>query len=153
MDLTTLKEKHHALWEAIASRINDAVEDGSLKVERFFKYRVGSTVRDSGPFLVVLGRRLSLIQAGAHWRLGSLDVDFGVVGASLLPEERNEEIVDVMFALVDMFLGDTTFEGRAKTTTLTEMSLDDVIDADSETTIHSRASLSWQFEYMDNLGQ
>ena len=149
--MSTLQHHHDALWEAIIGRVDGAVASNELPIERFYKYRVGIAVRDTGPYLVVLGRRLSPVQSGVHWRLGSLEVEFGVISASLLPEEKQEEVVGLMFKLVDLFLSNTTMNGLARSTVLNEMSLDNVIDPNSEVIVHSSATLGWQFEYMDNL--
>ena len=56
-----------------------------------------------------------------------------------------------MFRLVALFLNDTTLEGRAKSTSLVDMVLDDILDPSAEEVVHSRATLAWQFEYMDNV--
>ena len=149
--MSTLQQHHDAVWEAITERVDRAVTSRELAIERFYKYRVGTSVRDGGPFLVVLARRLAPVQAAVNWRLGNLEVDFGVIGASLLPEDKHEEVVSLIFKLVDLFLSDTTLGGLARFTTLSEMSLDNVIDPNAEVIVHSSATLGWQFEYMDNV--
>ena len=148
--MSALQESHDALWEAITSRVDRSISCGDLPIERFYKYRVGFGIRDTGAYLVVLGRRIVPVQSGVHWRLASLEVDFGIIGASLLPEDKQEEVVDLMFKLVNLFLSNTTLSGLARTTMLNEMSLDNVIDPNSEVIVHSSATLGWQFEYMDN---
>ena len=149
--MTTLQRHHDALWEAIADRVDEAIATGQLGLDRFYRYRVGPTTRDTGPFLVVMGRRLAPVQSAVRWRLGNLEVDFGVISASLLPAEKQEEVVGLMFKLTDLFLSNTTLGGMARSTTLNEMVLDNVIGPNSEVIIHSSATLACQFEYMDNV--
>lgn len=149
--MSNLSDKSLALWDAVQTKVTDAMEKGSTLhgVKQFFPQKRGRAAKLPSPSLVTLERRTTVEQWGAHRGVGSLEVTFGLTATSYKPEQSGPELESYAYALIDLFLADFRIAGLAYDTEVASVDADASPEGvEDNTQPWVTVTLIWKFEFL-----
>ena len=145
----TLKDTHTLVWQAIVSRLTEAVSDPSprLAVKTFSPIRRQKSAVQRHPALYVLERRFESTDVGTNRSVGSITATFGVTESSF--QQDTQSILEgIAFDVAELFLEDPVLGNLVNDTLLVSVEPDASPFGDEATELWSTVTLTWLFDYI-----